>query len=153
MLWAKKEERKKERKKDARCILGVTHSIGFLILANIQKCLLLLEDDLLSKNMQVYVAFILIVRHKAINLCLQLLQIPSFKVIYGISGNHNAILQARNNRKEERVAPSLKNKHLLAKLLNSFQENKLRDETKGMMKIQTDRKAEKCRKFTLLDTS
>jgi hypothetical protein len=124
ILRAKKEERKTKRKKDERCILRVSHSIGFLILANIQKCLLLLEDDLLSENMQVCAAFILNVRHEAINLRLQLLQILPLEVIYGISGNHNAILKARNKRREERVTSSLKSKHLLAKLLNSFQENK-----------------------------
>jgi hypothetical protein len=71
------------------------------------------------------------------------------KAIHGIRGNLNAILKARNNRREGKAIPSLKNKHLLAELLNSFQDNKLPAETKDMVKTE----AQKCKEFTLLATS
>jgi hypothetical protein len=59
--------------------------------------------------------------------------------IHGIRGNNNAILEARKNRREGKAIPSLDNKHLLAQLLNSFQENKLPAETKDTVKRERER--------------
>jgi hypothetical protein len=51
-----REARQQAGMKDVRCLLGMPPSIGLLILENIRKCLLLLKDDLLSENRQVYLA-------------------------------------------------------------------------------------------------